>query len=109
MVPTTHQQAVAQVLAVQQVAVSRLEIVQIWPSALPFYAYGEQAMPYQARITVYLVSGRRESGVLTCLDAPHDCMMTIPGLDLFGQRIPDVVADVQWYTLVVHWLKQFFV
>jgi hypothetical protein len=36
-------------------------------------------------------------------------MMTIPGLDLFGQRIPDVVADVQWYTLVVHWLKQFFV
>lgn len=96
------------VLDEHQVAVAQVTIEQIWPSALPFYAYGSQAMPYQARVTVVLVSGRREAGVLTCLDAPHDCTMTIPGLALFGHPIPDVVPATKWYTTLVHWLKQIF-
>lgn len=105
--PRSHVQAVTSVLDRQQMAVAQVSIEQIWPSALPFYAYGTQAMPYQARVTVVLVSGRRESGVLTCLDAPHDCIMTIPGLALFGQSIPDVMPEVKWYTALALWVKQF--
>jgi len=104
--PRSHEQAVMSVLQHHRVAVAQVTIEQLWPSALPFYAYGSQAMPYQARVTVMLVSGRREAGVLTCLDAPHDCMMTIPGLALFGQAIPDVVLTAKWYTVLVDWLKQ---
>lgn len=94
------------VLQQQHIGAAQVTIEQLWPSALPFYAYGTQAMPYQARVTVVLVSGRREAGVLTCLDAPHDCTMTIPGLALFGQDIPDVVFTTPWYTALVNWLKQ---
>lgn len=104
--PRSHAQAVMRVLQHHHVAAAQVDIEQLWPSALPFYAYGAQAMPYQARIAVTLVSGRTESGVLTCLHAPHDCMMTIPGLALFGQRIPDVQPGTEWYTMLVEWLQQ---
>ena len=98
--PRTHAAAVTSVLVQQQstLSIQSVQIEQLWPSALPFYAYGDDVMPYQARIRVEMLTGGYHAGVLTCRAAPHDCVMTIPGLAIFGVAIPDVQPAPKWYT-----------
>jgi hypothetical protein len=108
--PATHVAAVTQVLAQQDAIppIHSIEIQQLWPSALPFYAYGDDVMPYQARIRVQLLTGGYHAGVLTCRAAPHDCVMTIPGLAVFGVAIPDVQPVPKWYTGLRSWFDAVF-
>lgn len=104
--PTTHADAVAMTLAADSIAVQAVVIEQIWPSALPFYAYGDDVMPYQARIIVTTAAGARHAGVLTCLAAPHDCVMTIPSLAVLTRAVPDVESSARWYTTWWDWLTR---
>ena len=66
-VPRSHAEAIMMYLRERDVPVQEVHVTQQWPNALPFYAYGEQAMPYQASVSVRLLGGHTISGFIVCL------------------------------------------
>lgn len=95
--PVSHAGAIERVLRDQGVPVKAVTVVQQWPNALPFYAYGEKVMPYQAAVEVVLPSGLRVAGFLTCTAPPHQCVVTMRELQMFSTPIPDITMQVDWW------------
>lgn len=89
--PTTHRDAVYAVLHDLQIGAQSVQITQQWPNALPFYAYGDAVVPYQATVNVRLLSGVDIKGSLVCHSAPHACRLTLPALALYSVAVPDIV------------------
>lgn len=107
-VPRSHAESIAVHLRARDVPVRHVNVIQPWPNALPFYAYGDTVVPYQASIVVELLSGHRLSGFLVCASAPHGCVITLREYDIVGESIPDIRTDqrlrdwvlLQWAKLI---------
>jgi hypothetical protein len=88
--PQSHAEAIALHLQTYNVPARAVSVSQPWPNALPFYAYGATVMPYNASISVELVTGRSVSGFMVCHDVPYDCRITIRDYQLYSEPIPDI-------------------
>lgn len=107
-VPRSHAESIVLHLRTRDVPVRYVDVTQPWPNALPFYAYGDTVVPYQASIVVELLSGHRMSGFLVCTSAPYGCVITIRDCAIVGEPIPDIRTDqrlrewvrVQWAKLI---------
>lgn len=106
--PRSHAEAIMLHLRARDVAVRHVNVTQPWPNALPFYAYGDTVVPYQASLSVELVSGHRVSGFMVCASAPFECAVTIREFAVLNEAIPDIRTDlrlrdwvrVQWSNLI---------
>lgn len=94
-VPRSHAEAIAGYLRTRDVPVRNVNVTQPWPNALPFYAYGDTVVPYQASISVELLSGHRVSGFMVCTAAPFGCAITIREFAVLSEAIPDIRTDLR--------------
>ncbi|MBM4413746.1 MAG: hypothetical protein FJ040_09945 [Chloroflexi bacterium] len=99
-VPRSHADAITLVLHEHNVPVRSVTVTQLWPNALPFYAYGKEAMPYQAVVTVALVTEHQIKGFLVCADAPYACRMTFRDLKIISEPIPDISPSSSFFERV---------
>jgi len=105
-VPRSHAEAIMMYLRERDVPVQEVHVTQQWPNALPFYAYGEQAMPYQASVSVQLLGGHTISGFIVCLSVPFDCRITVRDFQVISELIPDIQTQpTGWEWVLIQWYK----
>jgi len=105
-VPRSHAEAIALHLRNRNISVQHVNVIQQWPNALPFYAYGTTAVPYQASVVVQLISGHTISGFMVCYAVPHNCFITIRDFLVFSEPVIDInmsVSGIDW--LRAQWSK----
>jgi hypothetical protein len=106
LVPRSHAESIMMYLRERDVPVQGVHVTQQWPNALPFYAYGEQAMPYQASVSVQLLGGHHISGFMVCQSVPYDCRITVRDFQVFSASIPDIQSSqTAWEWVLWQWSK----
>ncbi|MFZ9856900.1 MAG: hypothetical protein ACO3F2_01025 [Roseiflexaceae bacterium] len=88
--PRSHADAIMMHLRMRNIPVRQVHVTQPWPIALPFYAYGATVMPYQASVSIQLVSGLTVSGFMVCQSVPFDCRITVKDYQVVSEQITDI-------------------
>ena len=104
--PRTHADAITQLLHHYDVPVRSVTVTQSWPNALPFYAYGHEAMPYQAAVTIELITEHQMNGFLVCNNAPLSCQLTFRELMIISEPIADIAHSPSLFEQVYAWVMR---
>lgn len=104
--PRSHADAIMMQLRTRDIPVRHVTVTQPWPIALPFYAYGATVMPYQASVSIQLVSGLTVSGFMVCQSVPFDCRITVREYQVVSEKIPDIhQSSTTWEWIREQWSK----
>lgn len=93
--PRSHAESIMLHLRERNLQVRHVKVVQPWPNALPYYAYGDTVVPYQATIVIELLSGHRISGFMVCRSAPFGCVITVREYGVLSEGIRDIRTDAR--------------
>lgn len=104
--PRTHAQSIDLLLRQHNIEVSDITVTQQWPNALPFYAYGKDAMPYQATVAVLLPTQRTVKGFLVCQSAPYQCTVTIHDMQLISVPLVDIAESIDVWAIVNDYVRK---
>lgn len=105
-VPRSHAEAIVAHLRARDIPVRHVNVLQQWPNALPFYAYGDTVVPYQALLSVELISGHRLSGFMVCTSAPYECAITVREFGVITESIPNIRTRQNLFDWVrIQWSK----